>query len=63
MERLVMHEHYLRSTVANDIALLLLHENLNYTDHVRPICLLQEEQKLSAGQECIMAGWGSTQGR
>ncbi|XP_025114509.1 transmembrane protease serine 9-like [Pomacea canaliculata] len=62
VERLVMHEHYLRSTVANDIALLLLHENLNYTDHVRPICLLQEEQKLSAGQECIMAGWGSTQG-
>ncbi|XP_067670923.1 chymotrypsin-like protease CTRL-1 [Haliotis asinina] len=62
LKKLVIHEHYDSHTVLNDIALLLLHETIDYTDYIRPVCLPSSSERLYVGQHCYLAGWGDTLG-
>merc|ERR1712224_1173658 len=53
------HDKFSHETYDNDIALLLLKEEISYSEAVRPVCL-----DLSAGSEqkpdsvCHVSGWG-----
>ena len=45
-----------------DIALLNLEQPLQWNSDVSPICLPNVPSDSLEGQECVIAGWGSTQG-
>ena len=42
----------------NDIALMYLADDLEWTDAVKPICLPQED--VTPNTTCVTIGWGST---
>ncbi|KAH8289967.1 hypothetical protein KR018_012424, partial [Drosophila ironensis] len=55
----LMHEHYNRHTIANDVAVLRLHSNLKLGDSVRTIALADVEPKAKAN--ATVSGWGATE--
>ncbi|WAQ95847.1 CORIN-like protein, partial [Mya arenaria] len=55
---LILHPGYNPHTVANDIALIRLHNHIRFNDHVRPTCLPSSERKLPIGTRCTVLGWG-----
>lgn len=57
IESRVAHPEYDRSTKANDIALLLLEDNVTYSDYVRPVCL-PGSGSVVVGERLWTAGWG-----
>uniref|UniRef100_A0A672FYF8 Transmembrane serine protease 15 n=1 Tax=Salarias fasciatus TaxID=181472 RepID=A0A672FYF8_SALFA len=58
VDRIVINEHYNRLNKHADIALMHLHEPVNFTEWVQPVCLPTEDQSLPAGSNCFIAGWG-----
>ena len=55
-------EYGVDSPYLNDIALLYLSENLEWTPQVRPICLSHSPlPDVSDSLTCHSAGWGSTE--
>ena len=44
----------------NDVALLELRGQINYTSHAKPIKLLRDSIKFQPGHQCNVAGWGHT---
>lgn len=62
VEKIIPHENYNENTVANDIAIVLLKERINYNSFVSPICLPKGDQAAQVGMHCIAAGWGQTKG-
>lgn len=63
VQRIIMHEAYDTNTVANDIAILLLSERIQFNDMVSPICMPPASLHITSGQRCLSAGWGDTRGR
>uniref|UniRef100_A0A182NCA9 Peptidase S1 domain-containing protein n=1 Tax=Anopheles dirus TaxID=7168 RepID=A0A182NCA9_9DIPT len=61
VNQIVKHPKYVRNPIANDIALLLLEEKVQYTKHIQPICLPQPTDDF-VGWRCISNGWGTVQG-
>ncbi|XP_067881869.1 chymotrypsin-like elastase family member 2A [Heterodontus francisci] len=57
--RIISHYAYDHRTLNNDIALLLLEEEIAYSGHVRPICLPAQSSKLSNADLCFISGWGA----
>ncbi|EDX08079.1 GD25193 [Drosophila simulans] len=55
----IVHEKY-NECLQNDIALLRMSEAVEYSDYVRPICILVDEQMPSA-QNYTVTGWGKTE--
>ncbi|XP_049299629.1 phenoloxidase-activating factor 2-like isoform X1 [Anopheles funestus] len=45
------------NNIENDIALAVLKEDVNYMEHIRPICLPKAED-VFISQPCIATGWG-----
>jgi len=45
---------------ANDIAIIKLEKELEFTDGVRPICLPNANQEYSEGTTFLASGWGNT---
>ncbi|KAF2900479.1 hypothetical protein ILUMI_05705 [Ignelater luminosus] len=58
----ISHPDYNRLTKSNDIALLRLERDIEYTDFIRPICLPPENSSApKEGTELAVSGWGATE--
>ncbi|CAG0881038.1 unnamed protein product [Darwinula stevensoni] len=57
----IVHPQYNAQTIDNDVALLQLNTSVDFTAHptIRPICL-SSSAKPVAGQNVVIAGWGTT---
>ncbi|EDV55462.2 uncharacterized protein Dere_GG20772 [Drosophila erecta] len=55
-----VHHDYKEFTYQNDIALLKMSKAVEYSDYVRPICLLVDEQ-LPSASKFTFTGWGGTE--
>jgi secreted trypsin-like serine protease len=59
VSRIVQHPNYIGTNiVSNDITLLELAEEVNYTKAIRPVCLPQDPQKGYAQEMATTSGWG-----
>ncbi|XP_050004892.1 enteropeptidase isoform X1 [Alexandromys fortis] len=61
IDQIVISPHYDRRRKFSDIVMLHLEFKVNYTDHIQPICLPEENQIFSPGRICSIAGWGATE--
>ncbi|CAH0731304.1 unnamed protein product, partial [Brenthis ino] len=62
----IKHEDYDRSTITNDIGLLILEQRVQFTDLIKPICIPQSSELRSNTFEDwtpLLAGWGDTEFR
>ncbi|XDV46098.1 hypothetical protein PO909_014051 [Leuciscus waleckii] len=62
VQQVILHEKFNRSYFENDVALLRLHRSLYFTNHVQPLCMIEnemDEKQLSFGS-CYITGWGSS---
>ncbi|KAK8761317.1 hypothetical protein V5799_027416 [Amblyomma americanum] len=60
VRRALLHSGYNDQTLANDIALLELSREVEFTEHVQPACLPTERFPSLPGATGIVAGWGYT---
>ncbi|XP_069928012.1 enteropeptidase isoform X1 [Oryctolagus cuniculus] len=58
IDEIVINPHYNERRKNSDIAMMHLEFKVNYTDYIQPICLPEENQVLSPGKNCSIAGWG-----
>uniref|UniRef100_A0A3Q3B8Y9 Tryptase-like n=1 Tax=Kryptolebias marmoratus TaxID=37003 RepID=A0A3Q3B8Y9_KRYMA len=58
---IIKHSNYDEKTKENDIALLQLSSPVNFTDHIRPVCLAAEQSFFPGGLRCWVTGWGDIQ--
>ncbi|CAG9863052.1 unnamed protein product [Phyllotreta striolata] len=60
IDSILIHEGYDKVTLANDIALIRLDEELKFNENVRPICLPSDDLLDSKylGEKVQVAGWG-----
>ena len=57
---LIQHSEYSSWTLANDITLLRLWENINFGNTRRAVCIPQEGHSDGySGRELIVSGWGT----
>lgn len=61
MKRKVVNEKYNPATYQNDIALLELSEQVNYKQHIIPVCLPNNKEENYTGNYATVTGWGRTQ--
>lgn len=63
-EKIIVHPERSQVEKNNDIALIVLKNEVPYTDFIRPICLpvknFEPEDIKSVAQALLVAGWGST---
>lgn len=55
----VSHPEFDRTTYDNDVALMRMEYHLTMNDHICPICLPDSEEVITAGEECLISGWGA----
>ena len=60
VEEILVHPLYDNHTQTNDLALLKLKTDIAYSPLIRPVCLPGQAHALTAGQPCIVAGYGET---
>lgn len=62
VRQVILHEKFNKSTYDNDIALLQLHHPLNFTNHVQPVCVIENEMQENQlnFSSCYVTGWGSS---
>lgn len=62
IEKLIIHPQYNKPKFSNDIGLIRLKRQVNFQDHILPICLpaTPEFQKMSL-PKYILTGWGKTE--
>merc|ERR1712106_352799 len=46
--------------MANDLAIIKLTTEIQFSDKVRPVCLASDKTKDYTGQMAVVAGWGTT---
>lgn len=51
-----IHPEYNPSTGSNDMAVLRLDKRVEFAQHVKPICVTNEDPK--PNEKCITTGWG-----
>ncbi|CAD7014706.1 unnamed protein product [Ceratitis capitata] len=51
-----IHPEYNPSTGSNDMAVLRLDKRIEFAQHIKPICVTNEDPK--PGEKCITTGWG-----
>ncbi|XP_054739380.1 inactive serine protease scarface [Anastrepha obliqua] len=51
-----IHPEYNPSTGSNDMAVLALDKRIEFAQHIKPICVTNEDPK--PGEKCITTGWG-----
>ncbi|XP_063911854.1 serine protease easter-like [Zophobas morio] len=56
-----MHPDYKLTTFANDIALIRMSREVEYTDFIKPICLPPKNLIAPFNQTLLIAGWGNTE--
>ncbi|XP_049274667.1 chymotrypsin B [Rhipicephalus sanguineus] len=57
-----LHSDYQSHDLTHDVAVLKLSPPVNYTAHVRPVCLPRLGQQLPVNTACYATGWGNTRG-
>ena len=60
VNRIIMHPNYISRKVADDIALIHLKEQVQWSDFVQPACLPNPNQETFSGVLATVAGWGWT---
>ncbi|XP_056589352.1 acrosin isoform X1 [Triplophysa dalaica] len=62
VKRVILHEKFNESTYDNDVALLHLHHPLHFTNHVQPVCIIENEMQENQlnFSSCYITGWGSS---
>ncbi|XP_031353250.1 melanization protease 1-like [Photinus pyralis] len=63
IEELIPHPSFSRRTAENDIGLIRLSRNVEYSEYIRPICLPTVNSKLEDGVQLAVSGWGITESR
>lgn len=62
VKHILRHPEYQRGSLHNDVAILVLTENLRWAKNIYPICLPEAQETLDAyyngAGECIVTGWG-----
>lgn len=56
------HSRFTWSDMTHDVAVLKLTLPVNFTDHVRPVCLPRPGVSLPLNTTCYTTGWGTTRG-
>uniref|UniRef100_A0A1B0GPA5 Uncharacterized protein n=1 Tax=Phlebotomus papatasi TaxID=29031 RepID=A0A1B0GPA5_PHLPP len=59
--KIIPHPSYNTSLLLDDIALLRLSREINYSDYIQPICLWNPNTKLSEKNLGVAVGWGHTE--
>ncbi|XP_053668312.1 serine proteinase stubble-like [Anopheles marshallii] len=59
VKRVHLHGDYVKSSLINNIALLVLNESVQYQATVQPVCLPSAEYKLRSRENMIATGWGA----
>jgi len=59
IEKIIMHPNY-NEDMANDLAIIKLTTEIQFSDKVRPVCLATDKTKDYTGQMAVVAGWGTT---
>lgn len=49
-------------TYVNDISLLELSVEVQYSDYIIPACLPNQDENVAVGKNCWITGWGNTEG-
>jgi len=57
----IKHENYTSTFTGNDIALLILENEIELTNQIQTACLPSKTSSLVANTTVFIAGWGSTQ--
>ncbi|KAG8450131.1 hypothetical protein GDO86_002669, partial [Hymenochirus boettgeri] len=60
VEKIIYHNKYKSSTMANDIALMKLAKPFTFNGSVQPICLPNYGEDFPEGKICWISGWGAT---
>lgn len=60
VKRKIVNEQYNPATYQNDIALLELSQEVDYKQHIVPVCLPSKDDN-STGRMATVTGWGRTQ--
>lgn len=53
-----LHPQYKDVGFVNDVSLLRLEHEVNFTDFVRPVCLPSKDTSIRDGRMCTVVGWG-----
>lgn len=56
VENLIVHEEYDGSIIVNDISLVELSEEIEFSERIQPISL--PEENTEAGADLVLTGWG-----
>lgn len=59
--KVIVHPEYRLSNKTNDIALLVIKEELEWTDLVKPNTLPPQGTQIDVGREGVISGWGVTE--
>ena len=62
IRRFIKRSDYDSGNIVNDIALLELEQDIEFTENVKPACLPTDDSKTYEGQWGILSGWGGTVG-
>lgn len=60
IERIIVHPNYYYLTTTNDIAIVKVNTPFRFNTYVSPVCLPKD--KLQAGQNGFVTGWGEVLG-
>lgn len=60
LKNLIVHPGYDCNKVANDIALIELHDTIEFRQEISPICMATESSSIREGASGIVSGWGWT---
>ncbi|KAF7206780.1 enteropeptidase isoform X1 [Nothobranchius furzeri] len=58
VDRIIINKHYNRRTKQADIAMMHLQQPVNFTQWVQSVCLPADDQNITTGRKCSIAGWG-----
>jgi len=61
IEKIIMHPGY-NKELGNDVAIIKVTTDIQFSDKVRPVCLDTDKKKDYTGQMATVTGWGGTKG-
>ncbi|RZC40172.1 Trypsin domain containing protein [Asbolus verrucosus] len=62
VSKIIVHKYHLRSTLYNDIALLILNSSLSKVENIGSICLPSSREDYDP-TDCFVTGWGNVHGQ